>query len=123
MPEEFVMNKVSVSDLREMGIVSLEDIKGLEETLKSLKSELKETEKERKEAEKVSTIETVNGLIEDGSLNVQSRIKCEYDNKVIEAIVVTVPRLESDNITISSEQLRNKDKKLYLRKHKFVELV
>ena len=126
-----VKNVEMVNEMREgtrafaelNSIQTVEDVKTVEEMLKEIKSTLSMVEKDEKARKLEETVELVNELIKDGSLNVGSLINCQYKNRTVKAKILTIPRLESENLSVASDDFDNKSKKIYLRKSRFIELV
>ena len=115
-----------MKDIREM---TLDELKELEPMIKTRKAELKDSAKGEKAAVAASTIDTVNAMIEDKTLQVGMDIVVSYMGDKVTGKIVGVLSVEKETITVESTAFKstkageeNTAKRRYIKKANFIGL-
>lgn len=115
-----------MKDIREM---SLDEIKALEDSIKARKAELKDSAKTAKKVSDASTVDSVNEMIANHTLDVGMNVIVNYMGEEVEGKIVGVLSVDKKSLTVESVGFKStkpeeadSPKRRYIDKSKFVRI-
>ena len=115
-----------MKDIYEM---SLDEIKALEDSIKARKAELKDSAKSAKKANDASTVDNVNEMISNHTLDVGMNVIVNYMGEEVTGKIVGVLSLDKKSLTVESVAFKSTKpeeadvpKRRYIDKSMFVRI-